>query len=103
MVDGRVAEAGTYKELMSRSGAFARYVSEFGGEEEQEKESDLVEETNDAEIAKEAPTGKARAGPTMMQAEERNTGAVTGEGLLTQICICTIDILIVREQSTNTT
>jgi ABC-type multidrug transport system fused ATPase/permease subunit len=72
MVDGRIAEMGTYKELMSRNGAFARYVSEFGGEEEeQEEEGESSEKTKkDADLVSKAPD-KPRAGPSMMQAEER--------------------------------
>ncbi|KAI0768063.1 P-loop containing nucleoside triphosphate hydrolase protein [Trametes elegans] len=80
MVDGRVAEHGTYADLMAADGDFARFVREFGNkehEEEEQAEEDAVEETpepSDQEVEK---TKKRQQGQTLMQVEERNTGAVS--------------------------
>jgi ABC-type glutathione transport system ATPase component len=86
VVDGRIAERGTYGELLARQGgAFSRFVKEFGAKEEQEeKEEEAVEEVvadveNADELKKAAQRKKAKAGDAaMMQQEERNTGAVNG-------------------------
>lgn len=78
IVDGRVAERGTYAELLARDGAFARFAREFGAKEEQEEqEEDAVEEVAEekAVVKKKAPGGNA----PLMQVEERNTGAVSRE------------------------
>ncbi|KZT73163.1 hypothetical protein DAEQUDRAFT_808686 [Daedalea quercina L-15889] len=77
VVDGRLAERGTYAELLQSGGEFARFVREFGAKEkEEEEEEEAVEEAGEKKKdGKEvAPVGKA----TMMQAEERTTGSVSG-------------------------
>ncbi|EKM58203.1 uncharacterized protein PHACADRAFT_116921 [Phanerochaete carnosa HHB-10118-sp] len=79
VVDGRVAERGTYAELLARdNGAFARFVREFGAKEEQEEkeEEDAVEEVRPGDEKK--GKKKGTSGAPLMQAEERNTGAVSG-------------------------
>ena len=83
MVDGRIAEMGTYEELIARNGAFSKYVSEFGGEEEEEDAEGKGKGKKDKKQvgAKKSSPGSSRVGPSMMQTEERNTGAVTGEGV----------------------
>lgn len=78
LVDGRIAERGTYAELMRGSGEFARFVHEFGSkEEEEEREEEAVEGGADA---KEGAGARKDAPPDagMMQTEERNTGAISG-------------------------
>lgn len=78
ILDGKIAERGTYSELIAKEGAFARFVREFGAKEEkEEKEEAGVEEVAEDE-KKEKKSKKATAGPALMQAEERNTGAVAG-------------------------
>lgn len=75
VVDGRVAERGTYAELLAReNGAFARFAKEFGAKEEQEEKEEAVEEAEPDEKAKKK---KAVGNSPLMQAEERNTGAVS--------------------------
>lgn len=77
--DGKIAERGTYPELMAKEGAFARFIREFGAkEEEKEKEEESVEEVASDEKKAEKKPKKGVAGPGMMQAEERNVGAVAG-------------------------
>lgn len=88
MVDGRIAERGTYAELMGRDNAFARFVREFGSQEKHDEEKeDEIEAVDEAEAAKNAARdGKARdekrrkqvAGKALMQTEERVTGSVSG-------------------------
>ncbi|KIK62471.1 hypothetical protein GYMLUDRAFT_41922 [Collybiopsis luxurians FD-317 M1] len=84
--DGRIIELGTYNELMANGGEFSRFVAEFGNndsenkEAEEEKEEAIVVEAAKAENEEEVKEKrrKATAGAGMMQAEERNTGAVSG-------------------------
>ena len=68
---------------MSQSGEFSRFVAEFGSsEEEDEKQAEDGENTIDVSAAKadaEREMKKAVAGDAMMQKEERNTGAISGE------------------------
>lgn len=78
MFEGQIVERGTYAELISNEGAFARFVQEFGNAENGDK-GEAVEEEIPAEqkaVQKKRRTGVAGAG--LMQTEERNTGAVSG-------------------------
>lgn len=79
LVDGRIAERGTYSELLeTHNGAFARFINEFVRKEEAEKKGDKsvenVEEEEDAEAEKARRT-KVK-GAQLMQAEERSTGSL---------------------------
>ncbi|KAJ3514870.1 hypothetical protein NLJ89_g2120 [Agrocybe chaxingu] len=90
--DGRIAERGTYPELMAKGGEFSLFVTEFGSSEDEEDrerkaEEDAIEGDRDsgktkdeAEEKKEKErTAKIRgsvAGAALMQTEERNTGAI---------------------------
>lgn len=93
IADGRVAEQGTYGDLMGRGDEFSKFITEFGSSEEnkeiEEQEEDMVDEAVSAEKAAEAialetrekersdKMKKAVAGAALMQAEERNTGAIS--------------------------
>lgn len=82
MIDGHVSEHGTYAELMAANSAFARFVNEFGSKEsEQEEEVEAVEddEADEKEAAKKVKRQKKTQGAALMQAEERNTGAVNNQ------------------------
>ena len=74
---GRVAEHGTYADLMAtENGEFARFVNEFGSKDEDTKE-EMEGELKEAEKGIEDPKKKnATRGAALMQAEERITGAV---------------------------
>jgi ABC-type multidrug transport system ATPase subunit len=78
IADGRIAERGTYRELMSNNGEFYRFLTEFGskdneeGAEKEAEEEGIVEKKDDSEKRK-----NATAGAGLMQAEERSTGAVS--------------------------
>lgn len=73
IADGCIAERGTYPELMSNNGEFAQFLTEFGSKEEQKEEDGAVDEIKDDLDEKRR---NATAGAGLMQAEERNTGAV---------------------------
>lgn len=87
MDEGRVVEQGTYNELKAQDGAFARLIRDFGSEEQAETKDENEEEAiensgpikkydRDAMIA----SGTARS---LMQGEERNTGALAGKTWMT--------------------
>ncbi|WWC71394.1 uncharacterized protein I206_105349 [Kwoniella pini CBS 10737] len=80
MEDGHIGEMGTFNELKARNGAFARLIREFGNEEQH----DVALETEAEAMNSSGPThtydrtkmvAKGTA-HTLMQAEERNTGAL---------------------------
>ncbi|KAI0783557.1 P-loop containing nucleoside triphosphate hydrolase protein [Abortiporus biennis] len=77
IVDGRIAEQGTYNNLLAIDGAFSRFVKEFGAKEEnEEKEEEAVEEAAEEKQVEKKKPGKSIV--PLMQAEERNMGAVPG-------------------------
>ncbi|KAG0695501.1 ABC transporter [Suillus ampliporus] len=73
LVDGRIAERGTYSELIANDGAFSKFVAEFGSKEDPTKKQEKVVEDADIDEKK---NEKGKAGKAMMQEEERNTGAI---------------------------
>lgn len=82
MQDGRIAERGTYDELMSRGGPFAEFVAQFGGKEEDlngeqaAAEEEVIEEVPEQGKSK-RPKNEPK-GTALMQVEERAIGAVSG-------------------------
>ncbi|CAA7266944.1 unnamed protein product [Cyclocybe aegerita] len=90
--DGRIAERGTYPELMAKGGEFSLFVTEFGSSEDEEDherkiEEDAIESDRDSGKTKDeaeekkqtertAKIRKSVAGAALMQTEERNTGAI---------------------------
>ncbi|KNZ79214.1 ABC transporter C family member 2 [Termitomyces sp. J132] len=77
IADGRVAERGTYTELMNNAGEFAKFVKEFGAKEEKKEAEDAIADAN--EKTDKGPKKKAIPGAALMQTEERNTGAISWE------------------------
>lgn len=76
IADGRIAERGTYAELTENDGEFSKFITEFGSktaDEEAKEEQDVTEVANEE---KAGGRKEAVVGPAMMQAEERNTGAI---------------------------
>ncbi|KAF8969223.1 ABC transporter [Flammula alnicola] len=90
VVDGRLAEQGTYPDLMARGGEFSTFINEFGSNEqekktqEEEQEEEAAIEGSDKKAAGDTKAEKTRedklkksvAGAALMQVEERNTGAI---------------------------
>jgi ABC-type multidrug transport system ATPase subunit len=78
--DGRITERGTYTELMQAQGVFSNFVAEFGTKEQKEEKEELAIEEVDNEGPREKENTDKRKhatpGVALMQAEERNTGAV---------------------------
>ncbi|PPQ72540.1 hypothetical protein CVT26_004018 [Gymnopilus dilepis] len=72
---GRIAEQGTYTDLMAHGNAFARFMTEFGTSENHESTGKLADGEVDEKA--EEKMKNAIAGASLMQVEERNTGAVT--------------------------
>jgi len=76
VADGRIVERGTYSELMESGREFSMFVREFGskdGEGEQSKQEEEIKVEDQPEDEKKK---KFTTGAGIMQAEERNTGAV---------------------------
>jgi len=79
MDQGKIVEQGTYDELLSHGGNFARLLDQFGGkeeekkEEEEEAEEDAIEEPTKEGVKQKKPEQKSKA---LMQVEERATGSV---------------------------
>ncbi|EPQ29164.1 uncharacterized protein PFL1_03451 [Pseudozyma flocculosa PF-1] len=88
--DGRIAEMGSYQQLSTAHGPFHRLIEEFGGEQEkddEEKKADegeavegTAEDIQDAKVKKRSglSKGKNDKSGTLMEAEERNTGSISG-------------------------
>lgn len=83
MQDGRIAERGTYDELITSNGAFAKFVAQFGGKDEEMKEVEDAAEEEAIEEGGEKKETEAKkkgsgSGKALMQVEERAIGAVSG-------------------------
>jgi hypothetical protein len=77
MVDGRIAERGTFKEMMANRGEFSRTFDEFVTKDQEDSEGGKAVDLEDADVGENAKKRRAaRRGAALMQAEERNTGAV---------------------------
>lgn len=78
MLDGNIVERGSYPELMGNNGEFAKFIREFGNNDEEVGESAKAELPVAAAADEKKPRG-GLPGAQLMQAEERNTGAVSGK------------------------
>jgi ABC-type multidrug transport system fused ATPase/permease subunit len=80
MDEGRIVEQGSYSELKAKNGEFARLIREFGSEEEAEERDENEAEAIDLSVPmKEYDRSTLVAKGTahiLMQAEERNSGAL---------------------------
>ncbi|EIW68338.1 hypothetical protein TREMEDRAFT_32323 [Tremella mesenterica DSM 1558] len=80
MDEGRVAEQGTYRELKASGKAFARLISEFGAEDEanaaEANEQEAITAATAAKKYDRADLVSKGVGRALMQAEERNSGAM---------------------------
>ncbi|KAJ7510425.1 ABC transporter [Mycena galericulata] len=78
VADGRIAERGTYAELIQKDGEFAKFVAEFGSNEHSKGDAEEVEQGPNPAPQADARK-KATAGAGMMQTEERNIGSIDFE------------------------
>ena len=80
IMNGKIKERGTYAELIANEGDFYRFVEEFGTKDseqnEEEGEASAGDQVEEVEEVKENKVRKAVVGKSMMQEEERTTGAV---------------------------
>jgi hypothetical protein len=77
MVDGRIAERGTFEEMMANRGEFSRTFDEFVTKGQEDSEGEKAVDLGDADLDENAKKRRAsRRGAALMQAEERNVGAV---------------------------
>ena len=77
MVDGRIAERGTFEEMMANHGEFSRTFNKFVAKGQEDSEGEKEMDLKDADVYENA--GKQRVverGAAIMQAEERNIGAM---------------------------
>ncbi|KAL4080959.1 ABC transporter [Scleroderma citrinum] len=72
MVDGQIAERGTYCDLIGHNYTFARLISEFGSKDDSSKQS---EEDKEIRVEKSTQLDVAE-GKTIMEEEERNMGTM---------------------------
>ena len=80
IVDGRIAERGTFDEMMANRGDFAHTFDEFVTKDQQESEGENATIIEDVCIDENFKKRKnAKRGAQLMQAEERNIGAVNLE------------------------
>lgn len=98
--NGIITESGTYDELISRGGDFARLDLEFGGHASEGKDDDQAEETTtsllqkgvtieDAKLksakAREKATGSGKLEGHLIVKEKRSTGSVSWGGAFKSI------------------
>ncbi|KII85509.1 hypothetical protein PLICRDRAFT_145262 [Plicaturopsis crispa FD-325 SS-3] len=81
MDNGTITEQGTYQELMADSTIFSRLMDEYGNQEkeETEKEAPGIAKMDAVPADAHAKQDDKKADAALMQAEERNTGAVSIE------------------------
>ena len=84
--NGQIAEQGTYVDLMSKDGAFARLMKEFGGEQDGEDDGTIEEGIQDSDAkaqakrdeAAEADGGKGRFLASKAIGNAAGTGRIEG-------------------------
>jgi ABC-type multidrug transport system ATPase subunit len=74
IVDGRIVERGTFEEMMANRGDFSRTFDEFVTKDQNESEGEKALDVEDTGADKKRRA--AKRGAQLMQAEERNVGAV---------------------------
>ena len=77
MIDGQIAERGTFVEMLANGGEFSRTFDEFVTKNQNDSEGEKAVDLEDADVDENAEKRRAAArGAALMQAEERNVGAV---------------------------
>ncbi|KAF8557120.1 P-loop containing nucleoside triphosphate hydrolase protein [Imleria badia] len=75
MVDGKIAERGTFDALIARDGAFCKFIEEFGSQQDNSEKN--AGEKNDMVRDDKKEQHVGIKGKAMMQEEERITGAIS--------------------------
>jgi hypothetical protein len=76
MIDGRIAERGTFEEMMANRGEFSRTFDEFVTEDQKDPEGEKAVDLEDSDDDNAKKRRAVRRGAALMKAEERNFGAV---------------------------
>ena len=77
MVDGHIEERGTFEEMMANRGDFSRTFDEFVTKGQEDSKREKAVDLEDADVDGNSKKRRvARRGAALMQAEERNVGAV---------------------------
>ncbi|KAI0300742.1 ABC transporter [Russula brevipes] len=77
MADGRITEYGTFEEMMASHGDFSRTFDEFVTKDRKESKDEIAIDLEDVDADENAKKRRAsKRGAQLMQAEERNVGAV---------------------------
>lgn len=77
MADGRITEHGTFDEMMANRGDFARTFDEFVTRDQKDTKGEKAVDLGVTEVDENAKERRAaKRGAQLMQAEERNVGAV---------------------------
>ena len=80
IVDGRISERGTFNEMMANRGDFAHTFDEFVTKDQQASKGEDAVDIEDVGVDENVKKRKnAKRGAQLMQAEERNIGAVNLE------------------------
>lgn len=80
IVDGRIVERGTFDEMMANRGDFSRTFDEFVTKDQQESKDENAINIEDVGVDENVKKRRsAKRGAQLMQAEERNIGAVNFE------------------------
>ena len=77
--NGKIAEEGTYSELVKAGGAFSYLVRQFGAQDDAEKDKEDEPEEEAQDVTQKRR--KMTQGAQQMQMEERSKGAVSGKGV----------------------
>jgi ATP-binding cassette subfamily C (CFTR/MRP) protein 1 len=77
MIDGHITERGTFEEVMANRGEFSRTFDEFVTKGLEDSEGEKAVEIEDVGVDENAEKRRAaRRGAAIIQAEERNIGAM---------------------------
>jgi hypothetical protein len=77
MIDGRIAERGTFKEMMANCGEFSRTFDEFVTKDQKDSEGEKAMDFEDSGVDDNSKKRRAAGrGAALMKAEERNIGEV---------------------------
>ena len=77
MIDGRIAERGTFKEMMANCGEFSRTFDKFVTKDQKDSKGEKAVDFEDSDVDYNSKKRRAAGrGAALMKAEERNIGEV---------------------------